>query len=92
MALGSRDGRVHLYECSHHFRCLHLSAILAHHSAAVRAVVFDRHHIVTCSDDMTLGVVSILRNGSLLLSKLLHGHVSRVRAVDVQGGRVLSGE
>jgi len=48
--------------------------------------------IVTCSDDMTVGVVRILPNGSLLLAKLLHGHVSRVRAIDVQAGNVLSGE
>ena len=40
---------------------------------------------------MTIGVVSILSNGSLVLSKLLHGHVSRIRAMDVQNGKVLSG-
>ena len=40
---------------------------------------------------MTVGVVTILHDGSLKLSKLLHGHVSRVRALDSQGDRVLSG-
>ena len=34
---------------------------------------------------------SLLPNGSLVLSKLLHGHVSRVRSIDVQNGRILSG-
>lgn len=34
---------------------------------------------------------SLLPNGSLVLSKLLHGHVSRVRSIDVQSGRILSG-
>ena len=34
---------------------------------------------------------SLLPNGSIVLSKLLHGHVSRVRSIDVQSGRILSG-
>jgi len=33
---------------------------------------------------MTIGVVNICHDGSLILSKLLHGHVSRVRAIDIQ--------
>jgi WD40 repeat protein len=40
---------------------------------------------------MTIGVVTLLSNGSIVLSKLLHGHVSRVRSIDVQNGRILSG-
>ena len=39
----------------------------------------------------SVGVVTILPDGSLMLSKLLQGHVSRVRALDCHGDRVLSG-
>ena len=48
-------------------------------------------YILSCSDDMTVGVVGVLRDGSLILSKLLHGHVGRVRSIHVQGNRVISG-
>jgi WD40 repeat protein len=46
---------------------------------------------LSCSDDMSVGVVSVMPDGSLMLSKLLHGHVSRVRALDSQADMVLSG-
>ena len=46
---------------------------------------------MSCSDDMTVGVVTISNDGSLTLTKLFHGHVSRVRSIDVQGDRILSG-
>ncbi|CAB4061072.1 unnamed protein product [Lepeophtheirus salmonis] len=41
--------------------------------------------------DMTIGIANILPNGSLVLSKILHGHVSRIRAVDAQGNKAISG-
>lgn len=92
VALGCRDGRIHIYECSHQFKCLRLKAILAFHSSTIHSILFvDSSYILSCSDDMTIGVVTILPNGSLVLSKRLHGHVSRVRAVDVQRGKILSG-
>ena len=92
VALGCKDGKIRLYECNHQFRCLRLSIVLTHHTGAVRSIVFsDQNHIVSCSDDMTIGVVTILPNGALQLTKLLHGHVSRVRAINVQNGRILSG-
>ena len=34
---------------------------------------------------MTVGVVTVRHDGSLMLNKLLHGHVSRVRAIHSQG-------
>ena len=40
---------------------------------------------------MSVGVVNILPDGSLMLFKMLQGHVSRVRALDCHGDRVLSG-
>ena len=43
------------------------------------------------SDDMTVGVVTVRHDGSLMLNKLLHGHVSRVRAIHSQGHHLLSG-
>ena len=92
VAIGCKDGRIHLYECNQLFRSLRLTAILAHHTRSIRSIVFtDNRQIVSCSDDMTIGIVSILSNGSLQLTKLLHGHVSRVRAIDVQNGKIISG-
>ena len=46
---------------------------------------------MSCSDDMTVGVVTVRQDGSLMLNKLLHGHVSRVRAIHSQGHHLLSG-
>lgn len=92
VALGSKDGKIHLYECNHQFRSLRHTAVLSHHKSAIRSIIFaDSHHIVSCSDDMTIGVVSIMSNGALHLTKLLHGHVSRVKAISVQNARILSG-
>lgn len=92
VTLGSKDGRIHVYEASQEYKCLRLTAILAHHKQAIHKIHFTaNNHIVSCSDDMTIGVVAILKDGSLLLAKLLHGHVSRVRAIDVQKNHLLSG-
>ena len=54
-----QDGKIHLYECSQRFKCLRLTAVLAHHSGAIHSVAFasESGHIVSCSDDMTIGVV-----------------------------------
>lgn len=91
VALGSKDGRIHVYEASRDFKSLRLTAILAHHCGAIHSILFSSGRILSCSDDMTVGVVTVLSDGSLMLSKLLHGHVSRVRALDAQADRVLSG-
>lgn len=91
VALGSKDGKIHVYESSQEFKCLRLIAVLAHHSAAIHNIVFSASRIVSCSDDMTVGVATISADGSLTLTKLFHGHVSRVRSIDVQGDRILSG-
>jgi hypothetical protein len=58
--------------------------VLAHHTCAIHNIVFSASRIVSCSDDMTVGVVTIAADGSLTLTKLFHGHVSRVRSIDVQ--------
>ena len=108
VALGDKDGQIHVYEASSDFKCLKLRTILAHHHGAIHNILFhsvtpplsssDNNltsnslgHILSCSDDMTVGVVCVLKDGSLLLSKLLHGHVGRVRSIYAQGYRVLSG-
>ena len=54
-----QEGKIHLYECSQRFKCLRLTAVLAHHSGAIHSVAFasESGHIVSCSDDMTIGVV-----------------------------------
>ena len=59
LAIHFQDGKIHLYECSQRFKCLRLTAVLAHHSGAIHSVAFasESGHIVSCSDDMTIGVV-----------------------------------
>ena len=103
VALGDKDGQIHVYEASYDFKCLKLRTILAHHSGAIHSIQFHlatssslnvsniMGHIISCSDDMTVGVVCVLSDGSLVLAKLLHGHVGRVRSIHVQGDRVISG-
>ena len=58
---------------------------------AIHCIQFQNGRILTASDDMSVGVVNILPDGSLMLFKMLQGHVSRVRALDCHGDRVLSG-
>lgn len=91
VALGTKEGKIHVYESSETFKCLRLTAILTHHSGAIHSVVFQNDRLLSCSDDMSVGVVNILQDGSLILIKLLQGHVSRVRALDCQADCVLSG-
>ena len=91
VALGSKDGKIHIYQSSIEYKCLRLIAILAHHSGAIHTILFAKNRILSGSDDMSVGIVNILPNGSLMLSKLLQGHVSRVRALDYQADQVLSG-
>ncbi|QQP50458.1 Uncharacterized protein FKW44_011468, partial [Caligus rogercresseyi] len=93
VALGCRDGKIRLYESLQQFKCLRLIAILAHHIKIIHKILFfaENNAIISCSDDMTIGIANILPNGSLVLSKILHGHVSRIRAVDAQGSRAISG-
>ena len=88
------------------WKCLRLTTILAHHSGAIHNIILSSlppasralfkscgisGHILSCSDDMTVGVVTVRHDGSLMLNKLLHGHVSRVRAIHSQGHHLLSG-
>jgi WD40 repeat protein len=93
--MGSNGGHIHVYEilgASKELHKLKLVAMLAHHSGSIHKIVFHAGHIISCSNDMTVGVVTVyLQDGSLRLSKLLHGHVSRVRTIDAEGDKVLSG-
>ena len=40
---------------------------------------------------MTIGLVTILSDGALVLSKLLQGHVSRVKTLAAQYDKIISG-
>jgi len=95
VALGSKDGQIHVYESSNEFKCLRLVTILAHHTGAIHTVIFHDGKLLSGSDDMSVGIVNITGEDSsksrLILSKLLQGHVSRVRALDCQSDKVLSG-
>ena len=58
---------------------------------AIQIVIFHDGKLLSGSDDMSVGIVSITDGSTLILSKLLQGHVSRVRALDCQSDKVLSG-
>ena len=40
---------------------------------------------------MTIGLIEILPDGALILSKILQGHVSRVKTIAIQDDKILSG-
>ena len=62
-------------------------------TGAIHTIIFHDGKLLSGSDDMSVGVVNITEDDtkSLILSKLLQGHVSRVRALDCQSDKVLSG-
>ena len=91
VALGSKFGQIYVYESVQESKCVHLTAILAHHTSQVHKIIFHQDSIISCSDDMTIGLVTILPDGALVLSKILHGHVSRVKCLYAQFDKLLSG-
>lgn len=92
VALGSKYGKIYIYEFSHYdSQNITISAILAHHSSQVHNVLFNGDQIISCSDDMTIGIVTILSDSSLILTRILQGHVSRVKIIQCLDEQILSG-
>ena len=52
VALGTKNGKIHVYESSSEFKCLRLTAILAHHNGAIHTILFQDGRILSGSDDM----------------------------------------
>ena len=79
VALGSKDGQIHVYESSNEFKCLRLVTILAHHTGAIHTVIFHDGKLLSGSDDMSVGIVNITGEDSskskLILSKLLQAKI-----------------
>ena len=79
VALGSKDGQIHVYESSNEFKCLRLVTILAHHTGAIHTVIFHDGKLLSGSDDMSVGIVNIMGEDSskskLILSKLLQAKI-----------------
>ena len=61
------------------------------HSRPVSRLAMTESLVVSCGQDCSLTVIRLLADGSILVSHLLQGHVSRVRCVSVDGGLLLSG-
>ena len=61
------------------------------HSRPVSRLAITESLVVSCGEDCSLTVIRLLTDGSLLVSHLLQGHVSRVRCVSVDGSLLLSG-
>ena len=91
VAIGSKYGKIYVYENACESGCVHITAILAHHSLPIHSILFHEDMIISCSEDMNVGIVTLLEDGALVLSKLLHGHVSRVKTIDAQADKILSG-
>ena len=79
VALGSKDGQIHVYESSNEFKCLRLVTVLAHHTGAIHTVIFHDGKLLSGSDDMSVGIVNITGEDSskskLILSKLLQAKI-----------------
>ena len=71
VALGSKYGKIYVYQNIPTTNCVRITAILAHHSSVVHKIIFYKDQIISCSDDMTIGIVDILPDGALILSKIL---------------------
>jgi len=91
VAMGSKYGKIYVYENIFESNMIHITAILAHHSSVVHSILFHGNQIISCSDDMTIGLVTMLSDGALVLSKLLQGHVSRVKTLAAQYDKIISG-
>ena len=91
VALGSKFGQIYVYESVQESKCVQLTAILAHHTSLIYKIIFHNDSIISCSDDMTIGLVTILPDGALVLSKILNGHVSRVKCLYAQLDKLISG-
>ena len=64
---------------------------ILNHSRPVSRLAMTESLVVSCGQDCSLTVIRLLPDGSILVSHLLQGHVSRVRCVSVDGGLLLSG-
>ena len=71
VAIGSKFGKIYIYQSIIKSGLVHITAILAHHTASVHKILFYKDQIISCSDDMTVGIVSLLPDGALVLSKIL---------------------
>ena len=61
------------------------------HTGPVSRLVITESLVVSGGEDCSLTVIRLLADGSILVSHLLQGHVSRVRCVSLDGGLLLSG-
>ena len=66
------------------------SEIITHTGPVSRLTITDSL-VVSCGEDCSLTVIRLLADGSIMVSHLLQGHVSRVRCVSVDGSLLLSG-
>ena len=89
--MGSKYGKIYVYENAPESNVVHITAILAHHSTIVHSIIFHSNQIISCSEDMTIGLVTMLSDGALVLSKVLQGHVSRVKTLAAQYDKIISG-
>ena len=71
VAIGSKFGKIYVYQSIINSGLVYITAILAHHTASVHKILFYKDQIISCSDDMTVGIVSLLSDGALVLSKIL---------------------
>ena len=70
---------------------LRTKATVATHRSAVTVVAVRDQLVITASQDCSLTVVRLCRDGAVAVARLLHGHVSRVRCVSTAGQFILSG-
>ena len=82
VAIGSKFGKIYVYQSIiTQSGSVHITAILAHHAATVHKILFHKDQIISCSDDMTVGIVSLLPDGALVLSKILKVSSDKIREI-----------
>jgi len=82
VAIGSKFGKIYVYQSIiTQSGSVHITAILAHHAATVHKILFYKDQIISCSDDMTVGIISLLPDGALVLSKILKVSSDKIREI-----------
>ncbi|XP_023346764.1 probable E3 ubiquitin ligase complex SCF subunit sconB isoform X2 [Eurytemora carolleeae] len=91
LVLGERSGNVSIYQLKNQ-KSDCVSVISTHTKPVIKVLVHDSV-ILSCSEDCSVTVIRITRNGCLEISHILQGHVSRVRCLSllVKTGLLLTG-
>lgn len=90
LAVGTMEGLVKVFQIQENLNANCVSVITTHTKEVLKVILAEKM-LVSCSQDCSLTVIKFLDTGSLLVSHILQGHVSRVRCISLYGDQILSG-